>query len=191
MRGKEKQVSEDEEPSSYKDEDLGINESLLNACEIEQYKFQTRMQDIEFEYNYKLFMKMFAGKTGIMGENFWTSVLEANSNNFVEFDDAWNLMNELAIESSLVFLSYNIAFHKKAMYEVLKVKADQAQMQGKPRSDDQMIEDTMMMLAEATSCRNCAKLDVEILALYQSGLDNYNDIIGNSNSFLDQITDQK
>lgn len=82
------------------------------------------MQDVEFEYNFLLFMKMFSGRTGLMGENFWKTVLEANSNNFKEFDDAWNLMNELAIESTLVFQTFNVVFHKKAMADTLKIKID-------------------------------------------------------------------
>lgn len=47
-------------------------------------------------------MKMFAGKTGLMGENFWTTLLAANSNNFKEYDEAWSLMNELAVEGTLI-----------------------------------------------------------------------------------------
>lgn len=86
------------------------------------------MQNIQFEYNYILFMKMLAGQTGVMGINFWKAILAANTNDLVYFADAWDLMNQLAIESTLVFMTYNVAFHKKAVHETLKIKFEAAMM---------------------------------------------------------------
>lgn len=45
-----------------------------------------RLENLDFEYNYMLFMRMLAGKNGVMGNDFWKALLDANDNNFAEYD---------------------------------------------------------------------------------------------------------
>lgn len=111
--------------------DLKINEGYLNDCDVETYKFLVKLQDIEYDYNFILFMKMFSGTTSIMGVNFWKTLLKANYNNFKEYDDTFKLMNLLAVQSVVVFQTFNIALHKKAKHDTLKAELELEQMQGK------------------------------------------------------------
>lgn len=91
-------------------------------CDIEQHKFMVKLQNLDFEYNYMLFMRMMAGKNGVMGNDFWKALLEANNNNFAEYDETFKLLNELAVQSTLVLFTFNIALHKYSIQEVQKQK---------------------------------------------------------------------
>lgn len=110
--------------------------------------------------------------------------MEANKNDFPAYDEAWSLMNKLAVESTLVFLTYNIAFHKKAIHETIKMKMEEENMKGKERTPEQLIAATLEVVAGASSCKNCEEPDNEIKDLYQTALDNYARNIGGSDDYL-------
>lgn len=43
------------------------------------------LDQIEFSYNFNLFLKMFSGEEGELGTNYYKSLIEQNSN-YVEFE---------------------------------------------------------------------------------------------------------
>lgn len=85
---------------------------LRQKCELEESKFREEMDNIEFGFEYDMFMGMYSGENGDLGINFWNAMLEANANDFKEFDRVFSTITELAKDASIAFIHYNLAAHK-------------------------------------------------------------------------------
>lgn len=173
------------------DTDLALNEKISQDCDIEQYKFVRRLENLDFEFNFNLFMRMLAGKSGVMGNDFWKAMLEANDNNYAEYDQAFNLLNQLAVQSTLVLFTYNIAMHKIAFQDVQERKLQEERNLQKERSPEDITLETYELLASMSDCRNCQKLSPEMDELYAMALEKHNQLLGQDEKYLDGLASEQ
>lgn len=134
---------------------------LRQKCEEAELKFKQDMDHIEFAFEYHEFLKLYSGDSGELGINFWKALLEANNNDFVEYEKIFSTFSNLAFQVTIGFMHYNLAAHKARVRENFiasqqdKLFRENLGEVTKDSYDDEYFLQNYKYLAESIDCENC------------------------------------